>query len=128
MLYTHLIAMPSFLSLIHLLICVLINTARIADAKTQSKTTPIQDDNPRLVNIDADNKEVEVNNENPYPDQPGVHILNEYTTVECPTRGTGINNQFCHAAFIQASNYSNGHDVENVWGEKETHWQQSMST
>ena len=120
--------MPSFLSLIHLLICVLINTARIADAKTQSKTTPIQDDNPRLVNIDADNKEVEVNNENPYPDQPGVHILNEYTTVECPTRWTGINNQFCHAAFIQASNSSNGHDVENVWGEKETHWQQSMST
>lgn len=119
--------MPSFLRLLYLLICVLRTTARIANGKTLSNTPPIKEDDPRLINIDADNNELEIDNENPYLDQPGVHILNEYTTVECPTRGFRTNVQSCHAAFVQASNYSNGRDVENIWGKRETHWQQSSS-
>lgn len=133
MVYTHLITMRSFLRSFKLLfiwvlrILTPVIAARLAYAKTQSNTFAIGDD-PRLATTDVGNNNLEVGNERPYLHQSRIYTLNEFTTVVCTIQGTGSTVQSCHAAFIRASNYSNGYEVGYIWGKKETRWQQSMST
>ena len=119
--------MPSILRLLDLLLCGLLSITPIfVNGIPQDKLIlggdlfGGQGSTTAAVRADRSKSEVE---------PPLLHVLNDHTNVTCDLRGMARlpqNFESCHAAVVQASSHTNGHDVQGSLQESSSFWSDGM--